>query len=429
MNSVLTFLKQIWRVKELRRKLFLTFFILAVYRILAHIPSPGINSQALRSVFGGSAFLSLLDIFSGGTLANFSIMALNLAPYINASIILQMLTFVIPSLEELSKEGEYGRDKINYYTRLLTVPLSLVQAIGLVLFLRNRGLATVDGWLPILALVLTLAAGTQLLVWLGELITQHGLGNGVSILIFAGIAGRLPVSVMQTATVANSTNVTNIIVFVVMTLIVVYLVVRIGEAVRQVTVQYARRARGSMMSAGSQLTHLPLRLNQTGVIPIIFAVSLMLVPSFAGGLLVTVKQAQLAEIGRWLQANFVQTSWLYSVVYFLLVVGFTFLYTNIVFNPDKIADQIKKQGGFIPGIRPGAATAGYLKHILYRTTLVGASFLGLVAVLPNIIQKATGITTLAVGGTGILIIVSVVLETARELQSQLVMHNYDKFLD
>ncbi len=427
MNSILSFLKQIWRVKNLRRKFLITLLILALYRVLAHIPAPGIDTTSLKSVFGTSAFLSLLDVFSGGTLANFSVMALNLAPYINASIILQMLTFVVPSLEELSKEGEYGRQKIDYYTRLLTVPLSIVQAVGLVFFLRNRGLTIVDGWLPIVTLVLTLTAGTQLLVWLGELITQYGISNGVSFLIFAGIAGRLPVSLLQTASVTSTSNVTNMVVFLTMTLVVIYLVVRIGEAVRQVTVQYARRSRGSE-TAGSQLTHLPLRLNQTGVIPIIFAVSLMLVPSFLGGILASSTQVQLEQLGRYLQANFVPTSALYSITYFLLVVGFTFLYTNIVFNPDKIADQIKKQGGFIPGIRPGGATAGYLKHILYRITLVGAVFLGLVAILPNLIQSMTGISTLAIGGTGILIVVSVVLETARDLQSQLVMHNYDKFL-
>lgn len=417
----------IWRVKPLRKKILVTLVILAAFRFLAHIPLPGIDTATLKQLFSGSALLTLLDIFSGGTLANFSIMALGVNPYINASIIIQMLTMVFPKLEELSQEGEYGREKINQYTRYLTLPLSVVQSFGLLALMRSQNIAPINSPLHLLAIIATLTAGTMLLMWLGELISQYGLSNGVSIIIFAGIAGRLPITLFQTSTTASSQNLTNLLVFAAMGLAVIYFVVKITEATRNVTIQYARRSRAAL-TQGSMLTHLPLRLNQAGVIPIIFAVSLMLAPSLLGGIFSGSTNAQLAQIGRFLTINFRQQGLVYSILYFLMVVLFTYFYTAVVSNPQKIADQIKKNGGFVPGIRPGDSTAQYLSSVLNRITLVGALFLGTIAILPTIAQAATGVNSLGLGGTGLLIVVSVILESAKDIEAQLVMRSYDKFL-
>lgn len=425
--AIFSIFKNIWRVKTLRNKLLVTLAVLAFFRALAHIPLPGIDNQALKQLFAGSALLTLLDIFSGGTLANFSIMALGVNPYINASIIVQMLTMVFPQLEELSKEGEYGREKINQYTRYLTLPLAVVQSFGLLALMRSQNIAPVSSPLHLVAIIATLTAGTMLLMWLGELISQHGLSNGVSIIIFAGIAGRLPITLIQAASTAQSQNLTNLIVFAAMAFAVIYFVVKISEATRNVTVQYARRNRNEA-SQGSTLTHLPLRLNQAGVIPIIFAVSLMLVPTLIAGVLNNSANPQLSQISRFLNLYFQPQGALYAVLYFLLVVIFTFFYTTVVSNPEKIADQLKKNGGFIPGVRPGHPTALYISSILSRITIAGAFFLGFVAVLPNIAQTVTGVNSLAIGGTGLLIVVSVILESAKDIQAQLVMRSYDKFL-
>lgn len=425
--QLLASLRNLWRIPTLRRKLLITLLILLIFRFLAHVPVPGIDRDTLTQLFSTSAFLTLLDVFSGGTLANLSIMALGVNPYINASIMLQMLTMVIPQLEALSQEGDFGRQKINQYTRLLTLPLAIIQSFGLIILLKNQGIALVSSPLQIISIMITLTTGTVILMWLGELLTEYGLGNGISIIIFAGIAGRLPISLFQTASVASSQNLTNLLVFALMSLVVIYFVVKTTQAQRQITVQYARRTR-LMPTSGGQLTHLPLRLNQAGVIPIIFAVSLMLVPSMLGNFLVSANQPVLQRLGTFFTVNLAPNSWLYILTYFILVVGFTFFYTAVVFNPEKIADQIKKNGGFIPGVRPGTPTVNYLTYILNRITLVGAAFLGLIAVLPNLAQSVTGISTLAIGGTGLLIVVSVILETSQKVESQLVMHNYDRFL-
>lgn len=399
-----------------------------VFRLTAHIPAAGIDSASLKQLFASSQLLGLLDIFSGGTLANFSIMALGLNPYINASIILQLLTMVFPKLEELSKEGEYGREKINSYTRLLTVPLSAMQAFGMYVLLKNTGVTSGLAPLQLIALVVTMTAGSLFAMWLGELVSQNGLGNGISLLIFAGIVGRLPVVIGQTAATFEATNVVNIALFSSLALAVIAGVIFVNEASRQVTIQYAKRIRGGKLYGG-QTTHLPLRINQAGVIPIIFAVSLVLLPSLLGQILGQVPNANVANVARSLANAFSPSSWIYNLTYFLLVIGFTYFYTTIVFNPQKIADEIKKNGGFIPGIRPGGPTANYLSYILNRITLAGAVFLGLIAVLPSLAQSVSNIPTLTIGGTGLLIVVSVVLETMKSLESQLVMRNYDAFLN
>ncbi len=427
MTSILKPLIASFKTPELRAKIIFTLIIFIIFRLFAHVPIPGVDSDRLRQLFASNEFLGLLDIFSGGTLVNFSVMALGLNPYINSSIIFQLLTMVFPKLEELSKEGEYGREKINQYTRFLTVPLALVQSIGMYALLRNQQIIEAFSPLGLVSMILTMTAGTMLLMWLGELITEQGVGNGISLLIFVGIVGRLPVSLGQTASVATGQQIGNIIIFLVMALFVISGIVVVNEAVRQISIQYAKRIRGNRIYGGNT-TYLPLRINQAGVIPIIFAVSLVLLPQIAGQFLSQTGNSNLVGIGNFLSQTFDPNGIIYNGLYFLLVVGFTYFYTAVTFNPQKISEEIQKHGGFIPGIRPGKATAEYLQYILNRLTLVGALFLGVIAILPSIARQITGISTLLLGGTGILIVVSVVLETTKLLEAQLVMRNYEGFL-
>ncbi|MEK7154583.1 MAG: preprotein translocase subunit SecY [Patescibacteria group bacterium] len=427
MSKVWEFLKKVWGTPELRRKILFTLGMLLVYRLLAHIPVAGIDREALRQLFAGSQLLGLLDIFSGGTLANFSLIALGLGPYINASIIVQLLTMVFPKLEELSKEGEFGREVINQYTRLLTVPIAILQGFAMYSLLRSQSVIGTLDVFSLLALIITMTAGTILSVWLGELITEYGVGNGVSLLIFAGIVGRLPVTLGQTAVTLETLSLGNLAVFVGVALVLIAAVVFMNEASRNIPIQYARRIRAGKVYGG-QATHLPLRVNQAGVIPIIFAVSLVLLPSLVGQFLQNINNQQVAYAARTVVAFMNPDGWAYNLSYFLLVIGFTYFYTAVVFNPQKIADEIKKYGGFVPGIRPGEATVEYLNGIMNRVTLAGAVFLGAIAIMPAIVQVAFRIPTLSLGGTGILIVVSVVLETVKSLQSQLSIRSYDAFL-
>jgi preprotein translocase subunit SecY len=416
-------------VPELKRKLLFTLLIFAIFRLLTFIPVPSVDTTQLKSLFAANQLLSLLDIFSGGTLANFSIMALGLGPYINASIILQLLTMVIPKLEALQKEGEAGQQQINQYTRTLTIPLGIIQGMGVLALLQSQGLVDASSPLVIVSMITTLIAGTMLLMWLGELITQHGIGNGISMLIFAGIVARLPISFLQTTGTASAQQFSSFVIIAVMALAVIAGIVVMSMAIRKVPIHYARRVRGNR-TLGGQSTHLPLRLNQAGVIPIIFAVSLVLMPSLVGRFLSGFQgNAQLVSLGATLEAAFNPQSFTYNAVYFILVVAFTYFYTAIVFDPVKISDEIKKNGGFVPGIRPGKNTADYLSGIISRITLAGALFLGTIAILPSITQSVTGINALTIGGTGILIVVSVILETSKQVEAMLVTRNYDSFLD
>ena len=412
---------------ELKRKLLFTLFIFLAFRFFAFLPVPSINLVKLRALFSQNQFLSLLDIFSGGTLINFSVMALGLNPYINASIVLQMLTMMVPHLESLSKEGEYGRAKINQYTRMLTVPLTIVQAIGIFMLLKNQKVIGVLSPLEFFSFIVTMVAGTFILVWFGELISEFGLGNGISLLIFVGIVGRMHVLLGRTAIVFNQEIIFNIIIFLALSLFVISAIVFVNEATRRIPVLYAKRIKGNRMYQGAT-NFLPLKLNQAGVIPIIFAVSFVLFPQLIGNFLKYVKNPALANIGTFLSTVFSPTGFFYNFFYFFLVVGFTFFYTIIVFNPQKISEEIQKQGGFIPGIRPGVATKEYLQGILYKITTVGALFLGIIAIMPVLVSKITGMTNLVIGGTGILIVVSVILETFKSVESQLVMRNYDRFV-
>lgn len=428
MNRILRPIIQALRTPELRRRILFTAALFAVFRLFAHVPVPAVDIGRLRELFSQSELLSLLDIFSGGTLANFSVMALGLNPYINASIIFQLLTMVIPSLEALSKEGDAGREQINQYTRILTLPLALLQAFGMYILLRNQGIIESLAPLPLISLIVTMATGTLILMWFGELLTEYGIGNGISMLIFAGIIGRLPIALAQTAAISENTNVFNVTTFAAIALIVIGGIVFINEAVRRVSVQYAKRIRGSRMYGG-QTTHLPLRVNQAGVIPIIFAISLVLLPSMLGGFLQAVPNQTVSNIAGTASRIFTPGGLTYNLVYFFLVIGFTYFYTAVIFNPVRIADDIKKYGGFIPGIRPGKPTADHLNYILTRITTAGALFLGTIAVLPSVVQGLTNVVTLTIGGTGILIVVSVVLETAKQLEAMLVMRSYEGFLE
>ena len=424
LKNIFQFFSKALKSPDIKRKVAITAAILVVYRLAAHIPAAGIDTSALQALFSGSALLSLLDVFSGGTLANFSILALGLSPYINASIIMQLLTFVVPALEELQKEGEYGQEKINQYTRFLTVPLAAVQSFAMYALLKNQGVIVDLNTQQLIAMVITMTTGSLLAVWLGELISEYGVGNGVSFLIFAGIVARLPILMGQQMSVYRSEDLIKIGILLALSIGMVLLIVAMNEATRRIPVNYARR-QGRVSTSSS---YIPLRLNQAGVIPIIFAVSLMLLPSFLGQALSNAGNETVANFAGKIVEVFSPQSPFYSLVYFLLVVGFTYFYTAVVFNPEKIAENLQKAGGYIPGIRPGSQTVKYLTNVLNRITLIGAVFLGFVAIMPALFQGMFGITTLAIGGTSVLIVVSVVLQITKDIESQLVMKRYDTFI-
>ncbi len=412
----------------IRKKILITAVILILFRLASHIPAAGINKNALASLFQGNQLLALLDIFSGGTLANFSILALGLNPYINASIILQLLTFISPRLEELSEEGEYGREKIDQYTRFLTVPLAILQSFGVYMLLRRQGIMGTLSPLALLALVVTMATGTMFSVWLGELISEYGVGNGVSFLIFAGIVSRIPLSLgNQAGSLFSSQNLPKFAIVVVVSLLIIALVVFINDAVRKVKIHYARKSKRDPNSPLNS-TYLPLKLNQAGVIPIIFAVSLVLVPSLIAQFLSGSTSPQIKLLSAKIISIVNPQSASYNVIYFVLVVAFTYFYTTIVFKPEKVAERLQKNGAFVPGIRPGTQTINYLNFIVTRITLPGAIFLGVIAVLPSILQGVLKIPNLLVGGTSVLIVVSVILEMIRDLQSQVVTRRYEGFV-
>ena len=414
-----------FKVKQIRQKIIFTALILFVFRVFAHVPVPGVDLASLKQLFGQSQLLSLLDIFSGGTLANFSVMSLGLNPYINASIIMQLLQMVIPKLEELAKEGESGREKINQYTRYLAVPLTVIQSFGMYILLKNSHIITTVTPLTLLSMVTTMTAGTILLMWLGELISERGIGNGISMVIFAGIVGRLPISLLQTASVFDPSQIKNVLIFLAMSIIVIVSIVIVTEARRPIKVNYSRRSQGSQSAVTS---YIPMRVNQAGVIPIIFAVSLILLPTTFARFFEASPNVMVANLAQIIQRVFNPNNILYNITYFILVVVFTYFYTTVAFNTKQLSEMLMKQGGFITGIRPGLATKAFLDYISFRITLFGAVFLGLIAILPSIVQNFTGMKNLLVGGTGILIVVSVVLETFKQIESQLVMRDYDTYL-
>src|SRR3989344_4882470 len=428
-------LAQLWKVRDLRNRIIIVALLLVATRILAHIPIPGIELTNLRSLLNSNQLLGLFDIFSGGGLSNFSIIMLGVGPYITSTIIIQLLTIIVPKLAELQKEGgEAGRAKLNQYMRVLTVPLTAIQAYGtIVLLSRSGGLSVVADFTAFQWFVslLSITTGTMILLWLGEMISEFKIGNGVSLIIFAGIVARIPAVVQQgyvslsDASGISPTNLVTLLSYLILGLIVISGVVMITEAQRNIPVSYAKRVRGNKMYGGVN-THLPLRVNQAGVIPIIFAISILLFPGLIANFFSGAKTPIVATIAKAVN-TFFQNQTYNSIMYFVLVVAFTYFYTAIVFNPDEISDNIQKQGGFIPGLRPGSQTADFLYKVLNRITLVGALFLGLIAVLPNIVQIFTHTQALTLGGTGLLIVVSVVIEIMKQVQAQMVMRDYEDF--
>ncbi|MBI2625848.1 preprotein translocase subunit SecY [Candidatus Parcubacteria bacterium] len=419
-------LTQFVKSRDLRRKAIFVLALLAIFRLGATVPVPGVNAAQLQNLFSGETgqILGLLNLFSGSALANLSVMMLGVGPYITASIIMQLLTMIFPRLKEMyQEEGEAGRQRFNQYSRLLTVPLALLQGYGLLTLLARQGLLSELSFFGLVADMLIITAGSILLMWLGELITEKGLGNGVSLIIFAGIVASFPTDFMRFSATFQASQAPSVIAFLAIAIIVIAGVVLVNEGERAVPVSYAKRIRGFRMYGGIS-THLPLRVNQAGVIPIIFALSILLFPSMIGAFLSRVPQ--LTALARFL-TGLTQNQLVYGVLYFVLVVLFTYFYTAVTFDPQAISSNLQKQGGFIPGIRPGSTTAEYLYRVLTRITLGGAIFLGLIAVLPLVIQGFLRITTLTIGGTALLIVVSVVLETAKQVKAQLVMREYEGF--
>ncbi len=419
-------IKTIWQDKDLRNAILYVLLMLAIFRLAAHIPLPGINLEALKTFFAQNQVFGLLNILSGGAMERFSIVALGVAPYITASIIFQLLTMIIPSLEALSKEGYAGYQKINQYTRIATVPLAALQAFGLITLLQRtgEGIVTLTGFKEKILTVVTLTAGTIFLMWLGELVSEKKVGNGISLLIFAGIVADLPISIQRTLATFEPVQIMNLIIFVFLGIITVAGIVTLNEGQRHIPITYARRIRGIRMYGGAD-TYLPLKVNQAGMIPIIFAISLILFPPLVGQFLSQIKNQVIASGGK-LLINLFQNQIFYGFIYFVLVVVFTYFYTSVIFKPDQIADHLQKQGGFVPGVRPGKNTAEYLSKISSRIMLAGALSLGLIAILPLITQGVLKITTLTIGGASLLIVVSVVIETVKQIEAQIAMREYEK---
>ena len=415
------------RAPDLRRKIVFTAAMLVLFRLLAHVPVPGVDQRNLDQLINQNQLLGLLDLFSGGGLARFSVVAMGVNPYINASIIMQLLIGVVPALERLSKEGEYGRNRINQYVRLLTVPMALLQGVGISVFMKQSGVLRAfgpDDLALSLSILATLVAGTILLMWLGELISENGLGNGISFIIFAGIVGRFPTTAAQTFEATPSFL--NLAFYAIVSVLVVAAIVFIQEGQRRIPVQYAKRVRGQRQYAGGS-THIPLRVNHAGVIPIIFAISILLLPSQIAQYFVNSETTWLRDVSGAIVGAF-NNAVFYNSLYFLLVVAFTFFYTAFTFVPNDVADNIKRYGGFIPGIRPGRPTAEFLGKVVTRITVAGALFLGAVAVMPSIVGDLTGVHTARLGGTSILIVVGVVVETMKQLEAQLLMRSYEGFI-
>ena len=400
--------------------------LLVVFRFMATIPVPGVDVLRLKSFFEGNQLFGLLNIFSGGAMDNLSIVMLGVGPYITASIIMQLLTMLIPALKELyHEEGEIGRQKFNQYTRYLTVPLAALQGYGLLVLLRNQEIVTTQSSLIFFSSVFAVTAGSMFLMWLGELITEKNIGNGISLLIFAGIVSRLPIDLKQTLVTYDASLLFTYLAFAVVSIVVIAGVIIVTEGERAIPIAYAKRIRGNRIFGGS-MAFLPLRVNQAGVIPIIFALSILLFPQLIAQVIGGFDIMWLSQIAR-SSAVFLQNQFVYGSFYFILVILFTYFYTAITFDPDQISQNLQKQGGFIPGIRPGGSTAEFIKRILNRVVLIGAIFLGTIAVLPIIVQYFTGIATLTIGGTALLIAVSVVLESMKQIKSQLIMREYEGF--
>lgn len=415
---------KVFKIKDLRNKIVFVLVMLVIFRVAAKIAIPGVNQENLKSLMEGNQFLGLLNVFSGGALDNLSIVMLGVAPYITASIIMQLLTMIIPRLKEWYHEaGEQGRQKFNQISRVLVVPLAMLQGFGLIRLLQNQEVIGYLSWQALTLNLIIITAGSAFLMWIGELISEKGIGNGISFLIFAGIIASFPIQVQQTLLSYDPSKIPTYIGFVVVTILVVVGVVLVNEAQRNIPVQYAKRVRGNQMFGGVS-TYLPLKINQAGVMPIIFAMSILMFPQMIATFMSATKIEWLVNAADSINKIF-QGSWVYGGSYFVLVVLFTFFYTAIVFDPKTISENLQKNGGFIPGIRPGQSTMDFMNFLMLRITLSGAVFLGIIAILPLIMKDVSGVATFAVGGTSLLIAVSVVIDTIKQIQAQMVMVEYE----
>jgi len=420
-----------FKLPDLRRKILFTLAMLVAYRFAAHVPVPGVNADALRQVFQSNQLLGLLDMFSGGAMSSFSVVALGVYPYITASIIMQLLLPLIPPLERLAKEGEAGQAKINQLTHIITVPLAALQAIAQITMFSRGTLPVMEGFnlfsaetfVSSVATLATLTAGTMFAVWLGELITEQGVGNGISIIIFGGIVAQIPQRIAQDL----RTNVPGLIAFAVIGVVTVAAIVFIYEGQRRIPVQYGKRVRGTKIYGG-QSTHIPLKVNSAGMIPLIFASSFLILPGVIANYFQFSDSQVIASLAQGVVNLFDSGQIFYWIMYFVMVVGFTYFYTDVIFQQQNMPENLQRHGGFIPGIRPGARTAEYLNRVLRRITLVGALFLGSVAVLPFFANTLTPMQTMIVTSTGLLIVVGVVIDTMKQLEAQLLMRHYEGFL-
>lgn len=417
---MLAALANVFRVAELRRKIVFTLVMFGVFRLGTHIPVPGVNAALIEQLFNNGNLFGLLDLFSGGALSKFSIFAMSITPYINASIILQLLKVVVPTLEQWSKEGEEGFKKTNRLTRYCTVALAVIQAFGMAFGLRSA--INNPGLFSVLMIVVTLTAGTCLLMWIGEEITQKGIGNGISLIIFAGIVSRLPdgISTLIKYLNAGTVNLLNVLLFLVIALAMVVFVVAISQGIRKIPVQYAKRMVGRKMYGGHS-SYIPLKVNQSGVIPIIFASSLLMFPATI---------AQFVHVP-WVQKAAGWFAWgtpLQTTLYVILIIFFTFFYTAVTLDIANMSDNIKKMGGFVPGLRPGKPTTDYLDMVMTRITLSGAIFLALIAMMPHLVVWLTGIEGIYIGGTSLLIVVGVALDTMKQIESLALMRHYQGFM-
>lgn len=423
MEKFFSKIKLIWTDSSLRKKILFVLGALVVFRLLSAIPIPGIDAVALSRFLSNNQFFGILNIFSGGGLSNLSIIMLGVGPYITGSIIMQLLTIMVPSLKKMyHEEGEAGRKKFTQYSRMLTVPLAAIQGFSLLAILESQKILVNLTVFDRIVNIIIVVAGAMLIMWIGELMSEFGIGNGVSLLIFAGIVSRIPTEISQLLFSFDISQVPTFLIFVVLGVLVIAGVVVVTESERPIPVTYAKRVRGMKMYGGGS-TYLPLRVNQAGVIPIIFALSILLFPQMIGNFLASSTKPILMKISHAL-IGFSQTSWLYAVLYFILVFLFTYFYTAVTFDPEALSTNLQKNGAFIPGIRPGPSTAAYISKVLGRITLLGAVFLGVIAVLPLIIRAATGISAIALGGTALLIVVSVLLDLIKKIDAQISMREY-----
>ncbi len=419
------------RQPDLRNKLLFTFALLIVFRFLSHVPTPGVDKGALDRILNDNPIFGFFDLFSGGAFKRLAIASMGVYPYITASIAVQLMTPIIPMLRNLAEEGEQGRQKINQITHWLTVPLAILQAFGQLILLEQGGVISNIGLganelFPTAVMVLSMTAATMFLVWLGELITEHGIGNGLSIIIFGGIVAGMPSLIQQTF--VNLNNFSGLMLFLVAALGIVFLIVVFTEATRRIPVEYGRTLfRGGRMYRQGGSTFIPLRVNSAGMIPLIFAISIEIRPGVFASYLST-DTGWLGSVARFIQDLFNPSGYFYWSLFFFLTVGFAFFYTLVIFTQQKLAENLQKNGGFIPGLRPGKPTDDYLTRVILRITWGGALFLGLVAITPFIIEKTTGVTGLLLSSTSVLIVVGVVLDTMRQLEAQLLMRDYEGFL-